>query len=323
MRTSPRSSKPSISESSCIIVRWTSASPEVFESVRFEAEAVHLGEQLHHRPLDLGVARGLRVRPLRGDGVDLVDEEDGGLVLAGDLEEVPDQLGALADELVDELGAGHLDERRVRLVGDGLREHRLPGARRAVQQDAARGRDAHVLEHVGVFQRHLDGLPDLLHLVFEPADVGVGDVRGVFDLHHAGADVGLLLQLLDHGQGVVDRDAVVGVELLAHLVGDLRERLLVVPVLFDHGAVGRDLLYRRHEQRGLLQLLVLVGEPLELLLVLVVLRVGVEELVAHLLVLGLEDVEPLLKGVDFLLFRRRSLVVGHIDVVDRIAHCVY
>jgi len=44
-------------------------------------------------------------------------------------------------------------------------------------------------------------------------------------------------------------------------------------------------LNRRHEQRGLLQLLVLVCEPFELLLVLVVLGVCVEELVAHLLVL--------------------------------------
>jgi len=33
-------------------------------------EAVHLGEELHHRPLDLGVAGGLGVGPLGGDGVD-------------------------------------------------------------------------------------------------------------------------------------------------------------------------------------------------------------------------------------------------------------
>jgi len=107
----------------------------------------------------------------------------------------------------------------------------------------------------------------------------------MFDLHHAGAHVRFLFQLLDDGKRVVHRDPVVRVELLPHLGGYLGECLLIVPVLFDNGAIGRDLLNRRHEQRGLLQLLVLVCEPFELLLVLVVLGVCVEELVAHLLVL--------------------------------------
>jgi len=55
------------------------------------------------------------------------------------------------------------------------------------------------------------------------------------------------------------------------------------------------------EQRRLLELLVLVGESLEFLLVLVVLGVGVEEPVSHLLVVVFEVREPLLECLDLLL----------------------
>jgi len=146
-------------------------------------KAVHLGEQLHHRALNLGVARRLRVRPLGGDGVNLVDEDDSGLAFASELEQVTDESGALADELPDQFGAGHLDEGGVGLVGDRLRQHRLPSPRRAVQEDTARRIDADRLELLGVFERVLDGLADLADLVVDAADVVVGDVRGLGDLH--------------------------------------------------------------------------------------------------------------------------------------------
>mmetsp|Transcript_80622 Transcript_80622/g.215997 ORF Transcript_80622/g.215997 Transcript_80622/m.215997 type:complete len:277 (-) Transcript_80622:738-1568(-) len=65
------------------------------------AETVHLHEQLR---LDASRALALRVAAHRGDGVDLVDEDDGGLVLARHGEELAHQLLALAQPLAGEVG---------------------------------------------------------------------------------------------------------------------------------------------------------------------------------------------------------------------------
>ena len=43
---------------------------------------------------------------------------------------------SLADELLDEFGAGDADEGAVGVMSDGASEESLPGARRAVQQHA-------------------------------------------------------------------------------------------------------------------------------------------------------------------------------------------
>ncbi|GAD51348.1 hypothetical protein MBEHAL_0108 [Halarchaeum acidiphilum MH1-52-1] len=240
-------------------------------------------------------------------------------MIAGDLKEIANELRALADELVDEFAAGHLDERRVRLGGDGLRHHRLPRAGRTIQKNAARRLDADVPEEIGVLHREFDGLADFAELLGETADVLVADRRRLLDLHDLRADVGLVVQPLHDREAVVDGDARAGFEVVAEFTRDLRERLLIVPVLLDDRSAVVHLLDRGDEQRGLLELLVLVGEAFELLLVLVVLGVRVEELVAHLLVLLLEDVEALPEGLDLLLLRR-PLLVREFDVVDGVTH---
>ena len=50
-----------------------------------------LVEQLEKNPLDLSVGTSLCVKSLRGDGVDLVDEDDGRRVLLGQPEHVPEK----------------------------------------------------------------------------------------------------------------------------------------------------------------------------------------------------------------------------------------
>jgi hypothetical protein len=157
-------------------------------------EPVHLREQLHHRALDLRVAGGLRLGTGRGNGVDLVDKDDSGLVLGGEFEQVTHQARALADELLDELGASHLDERGVCLVCDGLRQHRLAGAGRAVQQHAGGRVDTDRIELLGADERLFDGLADLADLLFESADVVVHRLGALFDLHRLCAGVCLGLQ---------------------------------------------------------------------------------------------------------------------------------
>ena len=50
-----------------------------------------LVEQLEQNPLDLSIGTSLCVKSLRGDGVDLVDEDDGRRVLLGQAEHVPEK----------------------------------------------------------------------------------------------------------------------------------------------------------------------------------------------------------------------------------------
>ena len=94
-------------------------------------EAVHLDEQRVQRLLALVVPAAEARAAVPPDGVDLVDEDDAGRVLLALLEEVAHARGADADEHLDEVGAGDREEGDVRLAGDGAREQRLAGARRA------------------------------------------------------------------------------------------------------------------------------------------------------------------------------------------------
>ena len=66
-------------------------------------EPIQLVEQLQHRALDLALTPRSALVPLRADGIDLVDEHDGGRVLRRDLEELPHQPGTITQVLLDEL----------------------------------------------------------------------------------------------------------------------------------------------------------------------------------------------------------------------------
>jgi hypothetical protein len=69
-------------------------------------EPIQLVEQLKHSSLHLAIAALLRVEPLRADGVELVDEDDGRSFLLCKLESVADKLCAIANK--------HLHQRRAR-----------------------------------------------------------------------------------------------------------------------------------------------------------------------------------------------------------------
>jgi len=155
-----------------------------------------------------------------------------------------------------------------------------------VQEDTARRIDADRLELLGVFERVLDGLADLADLVVDAADVVVGDVRGLGDLHRLRPGVGLVVEHLLDREGIVDRDAVAGPEVGLKRRGRLRQHLLVVAVLFDDYSVIGDLLDGGDVQRGGLQHLVFAFQPVHVRLEFAapVLRVikSVLELIVHL-----------------------------------------
>ena len=101
-----------------------------------DVEAVHLDEELVEGLLALVVAAAHAGAAVAADGVDLVDEDDGGGVLLGLLEQVAHAGGTDTDEHLDEVGAGDRVERHAGLAGDGAGQQRLAGAGRAVEQDA-------------------------------------------------------------------------------------------------------------------------------------------------------------------------------------------
>lgn len=58
-------------------------------------ESIHLIQQLEQNPLNLSIRSGLSIESLGGDGVDLVDEYDGGSILSCESEDVSDHSGTL------------------------------------------------------------------------------------------------------------------------------------------------------------------------------------------------------------------------------------
>src|SRR3954447_17996183 len=158
-------------------------------------DTVDLAQQLRDdRVLDVTRDAG----PARAeDGVHLVEEDDDGSalrrLLPRALEHEPDVPLGLADVLVEQLRSLDVEEVGPTLalaalrdllgqrVGDRLRDQRLATPRRAVEQDALRRLELVLEEQLLVQERQLDGITDLLDLVAEAADVGVADVRHLFE----------------------------------------------------------------------------------------------------------------------------------------------
>ncbi len=95
-------------------------------------DCAHLHEELR---LDAPGGLALALRARRAERVDLVDEDDGRLRLARHLEHLLHQLLRLALPLAHQVGGRHREESRVRLGRHGLRQERLTGTRRPIQQD--------------------------------------------------------------------------------------------------------------------------------------------------------------------------------------------
>src|SRR4029079_14659426 len=110
-------------------------------------EAGHRGEELVEGLVALA---GDVAAAGRADGVELVDEEDRRSVVARLLEEAADPGGAEAGEHLDERGSRLAEEGCGGLVGARLRQHRLAGAGRAVQEDPLRDLGAEALEPLRV-----------------------------------------------------------------------------------------------------------------------------------------------------------------------------
>ena len=101
-------------------------------------ETVHLDQQLVQRLLAFVMTAAEAGAAMTAHRVDFVDEDDAGRVLLRLLEHVAHARGADADEHFDEVGTGNREERHLGFAGDGAREQRLAGARRAHHEHALR-----------------------------------------------------------------------------------------------------------------------------------------------------------------------------------------
>ena len=138
-------------------------------------EAVHLDQQLIQGLLALVVTAAQTRAAVPADGIDLIDEDDARGVLLGLLEHVAHARGAHADEHLDEVRARDGEERHLGLAGDGAREQRLAGARRADHQHALGDLAAELLELAGILQE-VDDLDDLLLGLIHAGHIGEGHV---------------------------------------------------------------------------------------------------------------------------------------------------
>ena len=112
---------------------------------------------------------------LAAHGVDLVDEYDGGGLLLGLIEQVPDPAGAHAHIQLHKVRAGNGQEVDPRLAGHRLGDQRLAGARRAHQQHALGDPGAQGDELLGIPQKIHD-LPQLLLLLLCTGHILEGDL---------------------------------------------------------------------------------------------------------------------------------------------------
>ena len=128
------------------------------DEVGVVVETIHLDEQLVQRLLALVVATAHAGATLAAHSIDFIDEDDGGGVLLGLIEQVTHTGGTETHEHFDEVGAGHRVERHAGLACDGSGQQRLTGAGRTVQQHATRNTSAQRL----VLGRILEEVLDLL-----------------------------------------------------------------------------------------------------------------------------------------------------------------
>src|SRR4029077_13002015 len=107
---------------------------------------------------------------LTADGIKFIDEDHRRRVLLGVFEETADAGRADADEHLDELRGRDAEKWHPRLAGDGTRQQRLTGPRRANEQNAFGHPAAELLELLRIAQE-IDHLLQLELRLLHPGDV--------------------------------------------------------------------------------------------------------------------------------------------------------
>ena len=126
-------------------------------------EPVHHGQELGYDPAFHFPGHFLAPG---GNGVQFIDEDDRGGVLAGLLEDLAEPLFALAVIFRDYFGPGNRNKMGTALACYRFCDQGLSRPRRTVEQDTLGGLDTQFLEEFRVAQGKFDGLAEPLELVF-------------------------------------------------------------------------------------------------------------------------------------------------------------
>ncbi|TFB02298.1 hypothetical protein CCMA1212_006004 [Trichoderma ghanense] len=143
------------------------------DDVGARLHAVHEGEQLRH---DTALNFTIGLVSLGGDGIDLVDEDDGGRVLLSLLKGLSQIRLGLSGHLGHNLGTIDEEEESASLVGDSTSHESLTGTGRTVEQDTSRRLDTDGLEQLGMAEGKLDHFSDLSHLLAASTNVVIADL---------------------------------------------------------------------------------------------------------------------------------------------------
>mmetsp|Transcript_37429 Transcript_37429/g.76302 ORF Transcript_37429/g.76302 Transcript_37429/m.76302 type:complete len:501 (-) Transcript_37429:109-1611(-) len=136
-------------------------------------QAVHQREELgDNAPLDLAVG----LVPLGGNGVDLIDEDDGRGILLGLLERLSEVRLGLSRHLGHDLGAVDQKEKGSSLIRHSSCDEGLTGSGRSVQKHTTGRLDAQRPKQGGMAQRQFNHLTDLRHLLPATTDIVVSHV---------------------------------------------------------------------------------------------------------------------------------------------------
>mmetsp|Transcript_28829 Transcript_28829/g.81222 ORF Transcript_28829/g.81222 Transcript_28829/m.81222 type:complete len:254 (-) Transcript_28829:479-1240(-) len=149
----------------------------------YRVKPIQLAQQLHERALDLAICRSALAEAAATDGVNLVHEDDAGLVVAGVAKHLTDEARALANILVDNGRGNHLEEVGLDVGCNGTGKQGLPGARRPVKQDTLWRLDAYAEEQLRIDERELNALTELSDLLAKTTDGAVVHLSGVLLKH--------------------------------------------------------------------------------------------------------------------------------------------
>jgi hypothetical protein len=198
------------------------------------------------------------------DRIELVDEDDRGRVGVRFLEHLAQPLFRFAIGAAHDLRTVDQEEAGVALVGDRACKPRLAGARRPMEQHALGRIDAQPLEQLGIAQRQLDHLAQLVDCSCHAADIVISDVGAAqllgFLEVRAQLDLGILVDMDDparrrrhHGQADFLQRISGCAQMLEHIGRHVRYTLL---------ADGRDgvALCQRAPDKGAFQR---IGRPFE------------------------------------------------------------
>mmetsp|Transcript_34560 Transcript_34560/g.55751 ORF Transcript_34560/g.55751 Transcript_34560/m.55751 type:complete len:456 (-) Transcript_34560:86-1453(-) len=136
-------------------------------------ETVHESEELRNNTT---LYFAIDFVTLRGDGIDLVDEDDRWRVLLGLSKGFAQIVLRLSGHLRHDFGAVNKEEKGTSLVGYRARNQGLARARRAKHEHTPGRLDAKRLEKTWVSQRKLDNLADLCKLLAYTTNIVIANV---------------------------------------------------------------------------------------------------------------------------------------------------